>query len=144
VAVITIGVLIGGGLGLRERIKATESARTTSAAAAAKASASAPASPASPTPTTTLAPAPVKAAPVASVARLAAPAAPVAPPRETTGRLLTDALEKGHRIFVDGRFAGEGGAPLVVRCGRHDVRVGSAGRLRSVDVPCGGDLSVAR
>ena len=149
-AAITIGVMIGAGLGLRERAKATESGRAPSAAAAATAGATAHASPVSPTTaasttTTTHAPALVTPAPVASVPRpTSAPAAAAVPPRETTGRLLTDASEKGHRIFVDGRFAGGGGAPLVVRCGRHDVRVGSAGRLRKIDVPCGGDLSVAR
>ena len=29
-----------------------------------------------------------------------------------------------------------------MRCGKHDVRVGSTGRLRHVDVPCGGQLEV--
>jgi len=147
-AAITIGVVSGAALGLRERAKATEGDRAPSAAAA-KAGATAHVSPVSPTtttttttPTTTHAPPLATAAPVPRLT--SAPAVATGAPRETTGRLLTDAGEKGHRIFVDGRFAGGGGAPLVVRCGRHDVRVGSAGRLRTVDVPCGGDLAVAR
>jgi len=81
---------------------------------------------------------------------VAPPAASVAPrasslaSASTTGRLITPPSELGHRVFVDGRFAGGGGAPLTVRCGKHDVRVGSAGRLRSVDVPCSGDVDVTR
>ena len=62
----------------------------------------------------------------------------------TTGLILTDGSALGHRIFVDGRFAGPGGSPLAVRCGRHDVRVGSGGHLRKVDVPCGGECAATR
>jgi|GEM_PF-6857044 len=60
------------------------------------------------------------------------------------GEILTPREEAGHRLFVDGRFAGAAGAPVVVRCGTRAVRVGSAGRLRVVDVPCGGSVLVAR
>lgn len=134
-AAIAIGVVLGVALGLRERAKVAESERALSAAAASAARASAPPR-AVPLPSTPPAP---PAAPVASVASVAP-----AGPRATTGRLLTEATETGHRIFVDGRLAGGGGAPLVVPCGRHDVRVGSAGRLRAVDVPCGGDVAVSR
>ena len=52
--------------------------------------------------------------------------------------------EAGHRVFVDGRLAGSGGAPLVVRCGTHEVRVGSGGRLWRVEVPCDGAVEVTR
>lgn len=75
-------------------------------------------------------------------ARTDAPSAAPVPPGK--GRLLTEAREEGHRVFVDGRFAGAGGAPILVRCGRRQVRVGSAGRLRTVEVPCGGEVLVHR
>lgn len=60
----------------------------------------------------------------------------------TTGLLVTDAREAGHRLFVDGRVLAAG-APVAVRCGTHEVRVGSAGRLRKLTVPCGGSVHVA-
>lgn len=69
---------------------------------------------------------------------------PVPSVAPTTGALVTDPAEVGHRIFVDGRFAGPAGAALTVRCGWHDVRVGSTGSLRHVEVPCGGAATVAR
>ena len=50
----------------------------------------------------------------------------------------------GHRIFLDGRVVGEGTAPIRVPCGQHSVRVGSAGRLQNVDVPCGQSVAVDR
>ncbi len=42
------------------------------------------------------------------------------------------------------RLAGSGGAPLVVRCGTHEVRVGIGGRLWRVEVPCDGAVEVTR
>lgn len=49
-----------------------------------------------------------------------------------------------HRVFVDGLTRGTGGDVLRLRCGHHDVRLGSAGRLQGVDVPCGGRVRVER
>ena len=50
----------------------------------------------------------------------------------------------GHRIFLDGRVVGEGTAPIRVPCGQHSVRIGSAGRLQNVDIPCGQAVAVDR
>jgi hypothetical protein len=50
----------------------------------------------------------------------------------------------GHRIFVDGRTVSEGTDPVRVPCGPHAVRIGSAGRLQQIDVPCGSALSLTR
>jgi hypothetical protein len=121
---------------------------------------SAAASPASPVGAAAASPAsPVGAAasPALSVAKSAAEVSPTAAPPAAasvsapsagdapqTGRLITAASEAGHRIFMDGRLVGGGGAPLAVRCGEHEVRVGSAGQLRRVTVPCGGDVEVVR
>jgi len=133
-AAIVAGVGIGVALGWKERAAASVAVASFS----------------SPAPTAL----PAVSAPTASVAAAAptstasAAAAPAPPPAvalaATTGRLLTAPEEKGHRIFVDGRVAGGGGAPIVVRCGKHAVRVGSRGVVRQVDVPCGGDAPVAR
>ena len=124
-AAIAMGIVIGGTLGLRERTNASATAELRSRPPVAVA----PIAPTVQAPVVLTPPPPVEAAP---------------PPASTTGRLLTAASEAGHRIFVDGRFAGSGGAPLVVRCGTHEVRVGSAGRLRRLDVPCNGALEVSR
>jgi hypothetical protein len=59
---------------------------------------------------------------------------------DTDGELRTPASAKGHRIFVDGRVRGTGGEVLRLRCGPHDVQVGSAGRKRRIVVPCGGSV----
>ncbi len=59
-----------------------------------------------------------------------------------TGRILVEAGE--HRIFIDGKSAGHGGAPIVVPCGRRVVRIGSVGASRTIDVPCGGDVNLGR
>ena len=48
----------------------------------------------------------------------------------------------GRRIFVDGRVIGEGGREHTIPCGRHRIRVGSAGIERSVTVPCGGEIEL--
>jgi hypothetical protein len=81
----------------------------------------------------------------AVVAPLPAPApshaAPVAP-AATVGTLRIDESVEGQRIFVDG-------VPLtataaLLRCGPHDVAVGSTGRTRTIDVPCGGEVTVYR
>jgi hypothetical protein len=49
---------------------------------------------------------------------------------------------KGHRIFVDGRVVGAGPDPLTVKCGHHTVKIGSAGKPRIKDLPCGGEITL--
>lgn len=91
-------------------------------------------------------PAPVVVEPSAPAAPIAsAPAAVEAPPPPpalpTTGTITTPTWAKGRRVFVDGKMAGES-PRLEIACGTHRVRVGTAGRTRSVDVPCGGSVLV--
>jgi hypothetical protein len=45
-----------------------------------------------------------------------------------------------HRLWIDGNLAA--GSEALVRCGTHTVQVGSAGALRTVDVPCGDAIHV--
>jgi hypothetical protein len=47
---------------------------------------------------------------------------------------------EGHRLWIDGRLAT--GFIEVVACGRHLVKVGSAGTPREVNVPCGDEVAV--
>jgi eukaryotic-like serine/threonine-protein kinase len=58
------------------------------------------------------------------------------------GMISAPPWARGWRIFVDGAVVGQGQGPFRVRCGVRNVRVGSAGDLRSVDVPCGGTVEV--
>jgi serine/threonine protein kinase len=60
------------------------------------------------------------------------------------GELLMPRNAAGHRIYVDGRTVGEGLDPIRVSCGPHAVRIGSAGRVHHVDVPCGSSLPLTR
>jgi hypothetical protein len=70
--------------------------------------------------------------------------APSAPPSNdaTVGTLRVDPQAAGHRVWVDGVVLTAGAA--LVRCGEHQVKVGSSGRTRTIDVPCGGDITVFR
>jgi serine/threonine-protein kinase len=58
------------------------------------------------------------------------------------GELVFPAYAAGHRIYFDGRVVGDGASPIRVACGRHTLRIGSAGRTQSVDVPCGEQLEL--
>lgn len=55
----------------------------------------------------------------------------------------TDGSTPGRRIFVDQRTVGQTPEAITVRCGLRRVRIGSAGKTLSVDVPCGGEVSVS-
>jgi hypothetical protein len=59
----------------------------------------------------------------------------------TEGHVALPASVAGHRIFVDGHVVGEGLRDVRLRCGRHSVRIGSAGTTRRIDVPCGGEVT---
>jgi serine/threonine-protein kinase len=63
---------------------------------------------------------------------------------DDVGVLETPASMTDHRVFVDGVSRGYGGDPIRVRCGRHVVRLGSAGRFQAIDVPCRGTIAVQR
>ena len=62
----------------------------------------------------------------------------------TDGVLRTPQSARGHRVFVDGRLRTMGGEAIRLRCGPHEVQIGSAGRKQRVVVPCGGEIDVAR
>ncbi len=76
-----------------------------------------------------------------SVTPLAATGSATSPPPDS-GQIVLPASAAGHRIFIDGKVASEGTAPIRVRCGSHLVRIGSAGEERKVAVPCGGSVSL--
>jgi hypothetical protein len=63
---------------------------------------------------------------------------PRVPP--TTGTLRLEDSAIGHRFFVDGAL--QVGESVEVRCGRHVVKVGSAGHPHVVVVGCGEEVSI--
>jgi hypothetical protein len=64
------------------------------------------------------------------------------PPMPTAGSVRVTV--KGPRVFIDGRFAGEGPRTFPLLCGAHEVQVGSAGVVRAIDVPCGGEIVIEK
>jgi len=86
------------------------------------------------------------AAPQAPEARpTSAPAIPPPPPSSpsiTTGTLRVDPAVQGQRVMVDGVLLSVPAA--LIQCGPHDVAVGASGHSRSIEVPCGGEVTVYR
>jgi hypothetical protein len=60
------------------------------------------------------------------------------------GLLRTANAPPGHRIFVDGRVAGQTPQAVLVKCGIANVRIGTGGHRQTIDVPCGQELSLER
>jgi hypothetical protein len=61
---------------------------------------------------------------------------------EGMGRIVFAPNRMGHRVWIDGAMVGEPMGPLVVKCGKRNVRIGSGANGQSVDVPCGGEVVV--
>jgi hypothetical protein len=96
--------------------------------------------------TASAAPAPATASPtpppVPTIVVVAPPAAPQPSSEVTVGTLRIDGSVEGHKVYVDGVALT---APVaMLRCGKHDLSVGSPGHPRSIDVPCGGEVTVFR
>ena len=73
-----------------------------------------------------------------------APAIPPPPstPSITTGTLRVDPAVQGQRVMVDGVLLSVPAA--IIQCGPHEVAVGQSGHARTIDVPCGGEVTVYR
>jgi len=114
-----------------------------------------------PVPMPAVAAPPVAAAPVAAAPR--APVLPVVPAAgpEAAGIPSTsvDALPRsriatgttlvtfppharGHRVYVDGVVVHPGAAPSSLRCGARKIKIGSTGKVRAMDLPCGGEITL--
>ena len=79
------------------------------------------------------------AAPSASAAAITA-AVPSGTPQ--TAELSTETALPHHRIFVDDKVLGETPSVVIVPCGKHIVKLGSAGKPQSVDVACGARVDI--
>jgi hypothetical protein len=58
------------------------------------------------------------------------------------GRVRTSGAAAGRRIFVDERTVGQTPQSVIVKCGSRAIKLGSAGSTQTVDVPCGGEITV--
>ncbi len=92
------------------------------------------------------APAPSATAPQATprapaVAPATAPVAAIDLNPSSTGTIRLDAPARPGHVWMDGKKIA--GTSLVVSCGTHQIKVGY-GRKHSIDVPCGGEIRVAR
>jgi hypothetical protein len=110
----------------------------------AESAANAPSAPNAPNTATPVAVAPAAAqpAPAAAPAAAAVPAAQPGDSVATVGTLLIDSSVDGHRVFVDGVPLSAPAA--MIKCGPHEVAIGSLGRTRTIEVPCGGEVTVYR
>jgi hypothetical protein len=97
---------------------------------------------------------PSMAAPPPVVTALPVAPPPVAPPTVSVDTLpkadvgpdmtlvTLPASAKGHRVFVDGRVVTNGKDPLEIKCGKHKIQIGSSGKPRVTELPCGGELTI--
>ena len=92
--------------------------------------------PASAAPTASVAPSSSAAPPASS-----APSGPRVPP--DMGVIITKGAIPHRRIFVDEKTVGQTPQSVTVKCGQRVVRLGSAGKRQTVDVPCGGEIVVS-
>ena len=56
--------------------------------------------------------------------------------------MKTTGTAPGRRIFVDDKAVGQTPDAVIVKCGLRSVKLGRAGTAQTVDVPCGGEVSV--
>jgi hypothetical protein len=83
-------------------------------------------------------PSPAIAVPVPTVSVETLPSSSVEP----NMTLVTFRAAKDHRIFVDGRVVGSGSEPINIRCGKHTIRIGTHGKSKVTNLPCGGELTL--
>ena len=43
----------------------------------------------------------------------------------------------GHRVYVDNVVLSDGASPVKMKCGKRTIRIGSQGKARAIDLPCG-------
>jgi hypothetical protein len=121
---------------------ATAAAGTAATGARSSAPVSAAASSPTPAPVPAAAPSMTASSTPAVAAGLAPAARPAIPP--DMGLVITASAPPGHRIYVDERVVGQTPRSVLVTCGMAFVKIGSAGRTRALEVPCGQEISLAR
>jgi len=59
------------------------------------------------------------------------------------GLVHTTGAAPNRRIFVDDKTVGQTPESVTVKCGTHMVKLGSAGKPQSIDIPCGAEITVS-
>jgi|GEM_PF-756408 len=150
---VVLGALAGlataAGLGGYSRWQKTRAAVRPAAATATAVTipaASAPASAsASASPVASASASPVASASASASAPVASASASSDVPADVpanSGRVLTTNAAPGRRIFVDDRTVGQTPEAVIVKCGSRAIRLGSTGFTQTVDVPCGGEVTI--
>jgi cytoskeletal protein RodZ len=67
---------------------------------------------------------------------------PAATDTAATGTLRLQRPAVPGAVWVDGTRLRASSA--VIQCGKHEVKVGARGKVHTIDVPCGGEVRVAR
>ncbi len=93
--------------------------------------------------------APVTSAAASTNAAPPIPSASAAPVTSATSganpqmaEISTEKAQPHHRIFVDDKVVGETPSTVPVPCGKHTVKLGSAGKPQPIDVACGERVEV--
>lgn len=131
VASALVGLLATGVVGL---VAFVPGVRATVSDSSEKAAAASPPSPDPPPPSTVIVPPPPTHVPPVSL--------DLRPPVEPDMTYVTfpDSAQ-GHRIYVDGQLLSTGAEPTKIKCGPHTIKIGAAGKAKSVDLPCGDDYA---
>ncbi len=116
--------------------------------ASASTSASAPSGVASAAPTASVSKPLPSATPIAtanpSVTPVDSNSASAAPGVDSAhGLIQLPSWSVGRRVWIDGKLAGEGPDPKIAVCGAREVKIGSSGEEKLVNVPCGGEVDLA-
>ena len=85
-------------------------------------------------------PSPSTSAPPSPSPSTSASAAGDVPP--TMARITTTGTAPGRRIFVDERAVAQTPDAVLIKCGPHKIKLGSAGSTQLIDMPCGGEIAV--
>ncbi|AKV03735.1 hypothetical protein AKJ09_10398 [Labilithrix luteola] len=48
----------------------------------------------------------------------------------------------GHRVFLDKALLQKASSPIRLKCGEHTIKIGSSGKPRRVDLPCGREFTL--
>lgn len=108
--------------------------RPTVSGSSEKAATASPPSPEPPPPSTEIVPPPPTHVPLVSL--------DLRPPVEPGMTYVTfPESARGHRVYVDGQLLSTGAEPAKIKCGSHTIKIGAAGKAKSVDLPCGDDYA---
>ena len=129
-AVVTVGLKTGAFARLRTSSAVSAKTETTSVAAAPK-----------PVPRSVPITAPPSPSPVPAVSIDSLPKPAIG---ESMTLVTFPASAQGHRVFFDGKPYAVTPEPLMLRCGRHNIRIGSAGKVRVTDLTCGREQTLTR